>query len=255
MTADEARRILAVGTYGGTYTQAEVNAAQAVYYGSRATATAPAVVGAYYQEPSVIRASQGADCGADPIQPQVTLMSSPTCQPTDNVCVALLQRIEEYNNALQRNSVKTWERAWCAKQNCQNQGSPGYPRNCDALYPAVPIPPKPVYADERAILQQGGIVTGYSNQVIGTTSVTQAGTPTLPPPPPAKTPATPNPAPPKQTADGTQPGIVPTGGGTSSAANRILDSMQQDVSVGGEAFPMWMLVAAGLAAFMIIKGK
>lgn len=253
MTADEARRILAVGTYGGTYTQAQVTEAQRVYYGTPATAAAPATTGAYYQQESVIRAAQQQDCGSDPVSPQVTLMSSPTCQPTDNVCIALLQQIEEYNNALQRNSVKSWERAWCEKQNCQNNGSPGYPRNCAALYPAVAIPPKPVYADERAILQQGGIVTGYSSQPIGTT-VVQTG-PAAPPPPPAKTPATNNAAPPKQTADGTQPGVVPTGGGTSSAATRILDSMNQDVSVGDESFPMWMLLAAGVAAFMFMKGR
>lgn len=258
MTADEARRILAVGTYGGTYTQAQVDEAQRVYYGAPAvaatatTAAQPAVTGAYYQQESVIRGAMQQDCGSDPISPQVTLMSSPTCQPTDNVCIALLQRIEEYNNALQRDSVKKWERAWCEKQNCQNMGSSGYPRNCAALYPAVAIPPKPVYADERAILQQGGIVTGYSNQPIGTTVVAGAQSRPIPPP---QTPATPNAAPPKQTADGTQPGVVPTGGGTSSAATRILDSMQQDVSIGDDSFPMWMLLAAGVAAFMFMKGR
>lgn len=139
-------------------------------------------------------AGLGDTCGPDPGPAQVTLMSSPNCSPMDTVCVLLNQQIEEYNNALQINSTKLWERAWCEKQNCQNQGTPGYPRDCNSIYPTVSVPPQPSYPGAQAILQSGGLVTGYGTAPIGSygggsaTGSTGGYTPPPPPPTPVQTP-------------------------------------------------------------------
>ncbi len=158
MTMDEARTILTWGTAGG-YTPEQVAEANRMYYGGTAAGGYQATV-----------QTASAYCGPEPTQPSVSLMSSPNCSPTGTECVQLLQLIEEYNNALQRNAMQSYLRAGCERQNCQNQGAAGYPRDCMALYPAVQVPAQPVYPGAVSVQQTGGWVTGYGTQPIGSTT-------------------------------------------------------------------------------------
>lgn len=168
MTAEEARRILSVGTYGGTYTQAQVDEAHGVYYGT--ATTKGAYSGGTVDNPS----QQTPQCGTIPEYPDITLMSSPQCSGLDPQCINLLEQIAQWNNAMQREAGQQWNRAVCKRNACLNGTPPG---TCDSQYPSVAIPAKPTYPDARAILQRNGTVVGYSNQPIGTigTAVVVAG--------------------------------------------------------------------------------
>lgn len=146
LTVEEARVILASGSPADRMAEA-----QKVYYD-------------WY---NANRTASPASCGADPQQSSVSLMSSPLCQPTNTVCISLLQQIEEYNLALAKQAENNWNKAWCEKQNCLNQGTAGYPRDCGSLFPRVNVPPQPVYPDAKSILQQGGVVVGYSSDKVG----------------------------------------------------------------------------------------
>lgn len=159
MTSEEARRILSVGTYGGTYTQAQVDEAQRVYYG---TATTP---GAYQQAVAAQPSASTGDCGAFPVRPKYTVMSTPTCGPMDNACQVLAGQIAGYNASLAAASLAKYQHDVCVHNACRNgQGASG----CDSQYPPVNIQAKPIYPDARAILVDNTYVMGYSDQPIGT---------------------------------------------------------------------------------------
>jgi hypothetical protein len=163
MTTEEARSILAVGTYGGTYTQAQVTEAHGVYYGTSTTTGAYST--AVAAQPSV------QNCPPLPEYPDATLMSSPACTPMEGACIALLGDIVRFNGTIIAKANNAYHRAVCKHNACLN----GTPQSaCDTQYPDTPIGTRPVYPDARAVLQRNGTVIGYSNQPIGT--INNAGT-------------------------------------------------------------------------------
>ena len=166
MTAEEARRILSVGTYGGTYTQAQVDEAHGVYYG---TATTP---GAY--QAATGGQTGGSNCPPMPEYPDSTVMSTPTCQPMDFDCQRLAGQIEVYNLAVIAKANAFYQRAVCVHNECLN-GRDG--SVCATRHPTPAVPSQPIYPDARAILSRNGAVAGYSNQPIGT--VNNAGSATV----------------------------------------------------------------------------
>lgn len=250
MTVDEAKNIL---MNSGAYDAATVAQANQLYYGSTQA-------GSY--QASVTQAAQpsAASCGMYPDQPSVVLMSTPQCGPSDSQCISTAALIQQYNAALAQRSNAYWQRAVCERNNCLNAGTPGYPRDCNSLFPDVYVPPQPNSPQSTGVYQTGGVATGYAPTGTGYGTVTGGYVPPAPKPTNQVVDSTPvtTTAPNQTKPPNAQPGEVPTSNNTSTAQDLThqlgagLDTISQATGLGSTTI---LLIGAGLLAFMVMNKK
>jgi hypothetical protein len=280
MTVNEAKQLLITGQ--GTPDQ--LAQANAVYYGTPATATSPATGGYYGSQPSVIAANPWSGIkapgdlvtvppypGNSETPPQLYPMEN--CGALDGDCISRNAQREQANMALTHNAEVAYNLAICNYDlalNINATGNTNYPNTC-GQYSMVPVPPAPGTPTAPAVSSGGQVLAAIMGNTPSVTPATPAPASTGTAPVSQSQASTitgqPNQSVPPNPSPGTVPS-VPVASTAQKLATQTVNGTAPviDNTTTGDPFgiftgtlfgmPEWMVLAGGaMAVFLIMRSK